>query len=206
MRGVLLWTLAVVDAVYARGVSRTGLCGAANGRLLCTGSSYGKCCSQYGWCGNSPGHCGTGCDPAYGSCTSSAPAQPQKVSNDGFCGGNKGYTCQGSVFGNCCSTHGYCGSTQAYCGTGCKPAFGTCSNDLPSIATTLQTSTPSAPVAAPSSDVRVSTNARCGNLYGATGGFTCMGSAFGDCCSEYSYCGSTSAYCGKGCQSAFGNC
>ncbi|RDL35375.1 uncharacterized protein BP5553_07306 [Venustampulla echinocandica] len=35
---------------------------------------------------------------------------------------------------------------------------------------------------------------------------TCLGSTFGNCCSEHSYCGSTSAYCGTGCQPASGNC
>lgn len=78
----------------------------------------------------------------------------------------------------------FSGSTKAYCGTGCKAAFGTCSNALPSVATTLQTSTRSAAVPAPSASLKVSTNARCGNLNGATGGFTCEGSTFGNCCSQ----------------------
>ncbi|OAL44264.1 hypothetical protein IQ07DRAFT_481616, partial [Pyrenochaeta sp. DS3sAY3a] len=42
---------------------------------------------------------------------------------------------------------------------------------------------------------------------GATGGGqTCGGSVFGNCCSEYGYCGSTDIYCGTGCQSGFGTC
>jgi hypothetical protein len=35
-------------------------------------------------------------------------------------------TCQGSVFGNCCSPAGWCGGTAAYCGDGCQSGFGTC--------------------------------------------------------------------------------
>jgi hypothetical protein len=35
---------------------------------------------------------------------------------------------------------------------------------------------------------------------------TCSGGKFGDCCSQYSYCGSSSAYCGTGCQPGFGKC
>ncbi|KAF2026994.1 hypothetical protein EK21DRAFT_32845, partial [Setomelanomma holmii] len=49
-----------------------------------------------------------------------------KISSDGTCGGSKGYTCEGSTFGNCCSQYGYCGKTTTYCGAGCNSAFGTC--------------------------------------------------------------------------------
>ncbi|KLU86886.1 hypothetical protein MAPG_05893, partial [Magnaporthiopsis poae ATCC 64411] len=48
------------------------------------------------------------------------------VSQDGSCGGKRGATCLGSVFGDCCSQYGWCGSTSAYCGTGCQPGFGKC--------------------------------------------------------------------------------
>jgi hypothetical protein len=41
---------------------------------------------------------------------------------------------------------------------------------------------------------------------GGTTGQTCLGSVFGDCCSEYGYCGNTAVYCSAGCQSAFGTC
>jgi hypothetical protein len=41
---------------------------------------------------------------------------------------------------------------------------------------------------------------------GASNGLTCKGSTFGSCCSQHNYCGSTSAYCGTGCQSGYGTC
>lgn len=41
---------------------------------------------------------------------------------------------------------------------------------------------------------------------GTAGEYTCLGSAFGDCCSRNGYCGNTSGYCGAGCQPAFGRC
>ncbi|KAH7088454.1 hypothetical protein FB567DRAFT_579320 [Paraphoma chrysanthemicola] len=50
--------------------------------------------------------------------------------------------------------------------------------------------------------VKISPNGLCG----VTTGFTCGGSNFGNCCSEYNYCGSTPAYCSGGCQSEFGDC
>ena len=37
-------------------------------------------------------------------------------------------------------------------------------------------------------------------------GVTCIGSLFGDCCSEFGFCGSTADYCGVGCQPLYGSC
>jgi hypothetical protein len=108
------------------------------------------------------------------------------LSSDGSCGGSFG--CQGSVHGNCCSQWGWCGSTSAYCGTGCQSAFGTCG--------TANTSSTG------STALQVSTDKTCG----PTTSNTCQGSTFGNCCSQYGYCGGTSDYCGTGCQSGFGTC
>lgn len=41
---------------------------------------------------------------------------------------------------------------------------------------------------------------------GGSTGFICLGSTFGDCCSEKGYCGGNSSYCAAGCQSDFGKC
>ncbi|KAL8378118.1 hypothetical protein RB595_008701 [Gaeumannomyces hyphopodioides] len=49
---------------------------------------------------------------------------------------------------------------------------------------------------------RVSQEGNCGGKRGPT----CLGSEFGDCCSQYGWCGSTSAYCDAGCQPGFGKC
>ncbi len=61
---------------------------------------------------------------AAGSATGCAPPPPLVVSTEGNC--TKGITCQGSVFGNCCSKYNWCGSTPDYCGVGCQDAFGSC--------------------------------------------------------------------------------
>jgi hypothetical protein len=63
------------------------------------------------------------------------------------------------------------------------------------------TKTSAKPAATPTT--KVSTDASCGS---SNGGATCAGSGFGDCCSTNGWCGSTSAYCGTGCQTGFGNC
>ncbi|KAF2430333.1 hypothetical protein EJ08DRAFT_734125 [Tothia fuscella] len=49
----------------------------------------------------------------------------------------------------------------------------------------------------------VSPDGKCGPL---NSGATCVGSGFGDCCSEANWCGSTPAHCVKGCQNSFGAC
>jgi len=49
-----------------------------------------------------------------------------------------------------------------------------------------------------SSDIPISTNGKCGEKYGK-----CPKNR---CCSKYGYCGTSSKYCGKGCQSEFGRC
>ncbi|KAI0200491.1 carbohydrate esterase family 4 protein [Astrocystis sublimbata] len=53
------------------------------------------------------------------------PTSTLKVSTDGNCG--SGVTCQGSVYGNCCSVNKYCGASIDYCGNGCNAQFGSCS-------------------------------------------------------------------------------
>lgn len=52
----------------------------------------------------------------------------------------------------------------------------------------------------PAATLKPSVDGDCGN------GVTCIGSKYGDCCSEHGYCGRTDSYCNAGCQSAFGLC
>lgn len=118
------------------------------------------------------------------SSSSAAPSASSNPSTPGRCGADfGGITCAGSAYGGCCSEYGYCGDTTAHCSTGCQTTFGTCSESGPVVSTDGTCSSNSDPEDA-----------------------TCLGSAFGDCCSEWGYCGSTNAYCGTGCQLAFGSC
>ncbi|KAH4076662.1 hypothetical protein HBI56_123050 [Parastagonospora nodorum] len=133
----------------------------------------------------------------------------QRISKDATCGGAKGYSCLGSSFGNCCSQYGWCGSDRNYCDKGCQSKFGKCNQDTvvkSSSAPAKTSSKGSAPSVIPASpsNLAVSTNARCGKSFG---GKTCMGSQWGDCCSQYSYCGSSKDHCNaKTCQKGYGNC
>lgn len=51
------------------------------------------------------------------------------------------------------------------------------------------------------SGTAVSTDGSCGSGKG-----TCAGSTFGNCCSQYGWCGSSTDHCSAGCNSAFGTC
>lgn len=102
-----------------------------------------------------------------------APVTVGPPSTDGTCGPSySGTTCNGTLFGDCCSTSGYCGSSEAYCGFG-NCVSGACETDQ-SI---------------------VSQDGSCGPDHDD---LICVGSGFGDCCSIYGYCGSGSSYCGAG--------
>ncbi|ORX63257.1 hypothetical protein BCR32DRAFT_298491 [Anaeromyces robustus] len=132
-----------------------------------------------------------------------------KVSTDGKCGSNgNGTVCPNN---QCCSKYGYCGTTSDYCGTGCQSAFGKC-NGTKSATTTKKTTTTTKKVTtttkktttttkkANATNGKVSTDGKCGSNGNGT---ICPNN---QCCSKYGYCGTTSEYCGTGCQSAFGKC
>ncbi|KAI6383275.1 hypothetical protein MCOR25_000194 [Pyricularia grisea] len=59
------------------GLKPAGLEGKCGAGFTCEGFAKGTCCSQFGYCGSSEAHCGTGCNPAFGTCgTSSGGANP----------------------------------------------------------------------------------------------------------------------------------
>ncbi|KAF8863084.1 glycoside hydrolase [Acephala macrosclerotiorum] len=116
----------------------------------------------------------------------------------GACGAPYGNSCQA---GYCCSSSGYCGNTSPYCGAGCQKYFGICSIVLSPSPTPIPSPPPSktvVPVKSPSPTLVVPAGA-CGAPYGVSCGT-------GYCCSLYGYCGNTAAFCGTGCQIAFGAC
>ncbi|KAI7350976.1 hypothetical protein KC336_g22536, partial [Hortaea werneckii] len=111
-------------------ISPNGHCGTlGNGGTpegyTCTGSEFGACCSSSGFCGDTTDYCLAGCQPDYGDCT---PQEGYPISSDGWCGPEYGnQTCEGSVFGMCCSIYGSCGSGTEYCDPpNCDREFGMC--------------------------------------------------------------------------------
>ena len=75
---------------------------------------------------------------------------------------------------------------------------------IPLSSTTASTHppTPTSSVPPPSPKISISQDATCGSELN----LTCLNSAFGSCCSQYGWCGVTDAYCGEGCQAAYGTC
>ncbi|KAI6711740.1 hypothetical protein JHW43_005748 [Diplocarpon mali] len=95
----------------------------------------------------------------------------------------------------------FCGTTDGHClvANGCQNG---CKNDDAASATTSgepvidPVKTSMAPES--TATARVTTDGTCGSSNGNT---ICAGSDYGNCCSMYGFCGSTSAHCGAGCQS-----
>ncbi|KAF6822476.1 agglutinin Isolectin 1 [Colletotrichum plurivorum] len=102
------------------------------------------------------------------------------VSTDNSCGGSRGLTCPGSL---CCSQYNWCGVSNDHCGAGCQSAFGRCT-------TTSSGST------------KITPDGSCGG----TNAYTCTGGTFGNCCSQWGFCGNSDQHCFGGCQSTFGDC
>jgi FtsP/CotA-like multicopper oxidase with cupredoxin domain len=78
-------------------------------------------------------YCGTGCQLEFGHCEDTEG----KSSPDGTCGGEVGFTCKDSGYGDCCSQYQFCGSSEEFCGTGCLGGFGDCSSNSTSAASNL---------------------------------------------------------------------
>ncbi|RKK09351.1 hypothetical protein BFJ63_vAg10892 [Fusarium oxysporum f. sp. narcissi] len=74
------------------------------------------------------------------------------------------------------------GSSDSYCGTGCDSNFGECKP--------------------PTAAIQNSTNGLCGTTFKST----CANYGTKTCCSQYGYCGNTTAHCGTGCQKSYGVC
>lgn len=130
---------------------------------------------------------------APGTPSESPTTQPvgDGISPSGRCGtsGNggspEGFTCMGSVFGDCCSFSGFCGRDSDYCGPGCQYEFGECSGGI-------------------GIGIIISIGGRCN---AENGNQTCTGSLFGDCCSTSGYCGRSSDYCAPAnCDPTYGEC
>ncbi|KAL3418148.1 hypothetical protein PVAG01_09863 [Phlyctema vagabunda] len=197
-------------------VSVDGSCGGTGGKI-CTGSTFGNCCSAQGYCGSTIDYCSTGCNPLFGTCTES------DISSDGQCGAN-GKTCTGSSYGTCCSSTGWCGTTDDHCKVGCQAKFGVCEET--NITTDGQCGANGKTCTGGTFGTCCSTNGWCGTTDGhcdasagcqagfgtcntgnistdgqcGANGKTCVGSGFGNCCSKTGWCGSDVNFCAQGCQ------
>lgn len=149
-------------------ISTDGSCGGVNG-YTCQGSTFGNCCSTYGFCGSSTAYCGTGCNPLFGTCTNS-PSSSSRAS---------------STIRSSSSSRASSSTIRSSSSSRASSSTIRSSSAQASSSTIRSTASSSSAVASPSASVIVSTTARCGNIMGATGGLSCLGSIFGDCCSQY---------------------
>ncbi|KAF1947793.1 hypothetical protein EJ02DRAFT_5010 [Clathrospora elynae] len=97
----------------------------ANGHCVNTYEEHGS------WYGEPSSMCWAGADIHVETCTHEVgphtfQGQELTTSTDGTCARSTGYTCAGSIFGDCCSQYGFCGSSPDYCYTGCQGEYGIC--------------------------------------------------------------------------------
>ncbi len=151
-------------------------------------------------------------------CCSAGAAE---ASSGGACGASVQAWCPTP---ECCSQYGWCGVTSAHCGTGCQQSYGSCTRVgktvsrvgcsrlcsltvgsathaklLHPMATAAVSPSPPPKPPSPSPKPPASSGGACG----ASIQTQCPTS---ECCSQYNYCGNTSAHCGTGCQITWGYC
>ncbi|KAI7220945.1 hypothetical protein KC333_g2055 [Hortaea werneckii] len=168
------------------GVSEDGLCGPTNGDTTCEGSEYGECCSAFGYCGSTDSYCGNGCQSDFGVCS---PAVSSASSSAASSAATSSSALTSSL------------SPVASSGVSSSPrptsATGQISTSASTSSMAMQPSASSEPTGP------VSEDGLCGPDNDDT---ICTGSGFGDCCSEYGFCGGTDGFCGEGCQPNYGTC
>lgn len=134
---------------------------------------YGPCCSQHGWCGSSPAHCqvSQGCQSG---CT------------DGFASSDSQSS---TIVSTASSTNTIARTVSEALASSSAAASSEPILGPPPASTASDTPQPTGPV---------TTDGSCGAAHGGT---ICGDWYRGSCCSQYGFCGNTSAHCGTGCQS-----
>ena len=160
-----------------RQATPSGRCGAAYANQVC---SNNQCCSSFGYCGTEFEYCGdiVGCQPLFGRC-GDGPVSTTVAPRPTFT-----FTSSSSM-----STLSSSSSSSSFSSTLVSVSLSSSSLTTPSASSPL-----------PSATLIPSTNGQCGNVT------TCAGSVFGNCCSEYYFCGQGLAFCGEGCRVGFGVC
>ncbi|KAI9655834.1 MAG: hypothetical protein M1821_005269 [Bathelium mastoideum] len=140
---------------------------------LCDPSGpYGSCCSQYGWCGSSPAHCEVS-QGCQSGCTDSL-----------FPGEQGSFTSSHPPSINLMAYIASAATASTSAAASSEPVLGP-----PPASTASTVPQPTGPV---------TTDGTCGAAHGGT---VCGNWYRGSCCSQYGFCGNTSAHCGAGCQS-----
>ncbi|KAI8799981.1 hypothetical protein BJ742DRAFT_843320 [Cladochytrium replicatum] len=193
--------IAAVDAALPTVISTDGSCGTTSKAVVVCPS--GNCCSQYGWCGTTSAYCGKGCQPAFGICAGTPSSKTSSTTKTTTTSSRttvvttsttRSSTTKVSPSASASST------TFTAKSTGTTPLFSTSINSS-SRSPTTSTTTSASRTTTTAAPTIISTNGQCGSISGKA-----VACPTGQCCSKYGYCGTTSEYCGSGCQSAFGSC
>ncbi|OAA62729.1 carbohydrate-binding module family 18 protein [Niveomyces insectorum RCEF 264] len=165
--------------------STSGACG---NTTTCAGSTHGSCCSQFYHCGDGTDYCAAGCQSSFGLCFGGVAAAPPPAP---------------------ASSSRAAGSSAAAPASSSSPAASSSAAAAApaSSASASASAASSASAAAPSGSalpagVSVTTDGSCGN------GKTCTGSTFGQCCSQFGFCGDGEQFCPflVSCQPEWGHC
>jgi Chitin recognition protein len=167
----------------------TGACGSGVGSCASP-----QCCSQYGYCGTTAEYCSTGCQASYGACGGTMHTRTACFKLF------KSLCLNSSQALHICSF--FATPPMVVLQTGSPPAAAPTAQ--PTRAPT-RTPTPAPVVPATAAPVTASQPiAPSGGACGSTAGNARCPSP--QCCSQYGYCGLTTAHCTAGCQANYGTC
>lgn len=191
-------------------ISVDGSCG---GDITCVGSEFGNCCSQYGYCGSTELYCGEGCKPLFGNCGSEASSSLIASSTAAAETSSASETASSTVefSTEIASSTEVASSTESAVETTSatsidyetEPTLVPSETASPTESTVESTSAPAQPTSKPPTYGKKSQDGTCGGEKG----YSCKGFRYGECCSQYGWCGSTRDHCKKrSCNPLFGKC
>ncbi|CAG8545724.1 461_t:CDS:2 [Ambispora leptoticha] len=207
-------------------------CGTQNPNGKCNASA-GECCSKWGYCGVGDAWCGAGCQPNYGLCsstTSSTTSTSSRTSN--VEADMERNVLQINVAHNGVGVEQHQVNMMIhvmyalmyyiyrylivvrnldYCAAGCQSGFGNCNSASTTTTSTTTTSTTTSSSSTTSKSTTTSSTTTTSSSYPTSTNDQCgkdhnTQCPSGNCCSQWGWCGTTSDYCGSGCQSGFGKC
>jgi len=168
-------------------------CGAGIGKC-----SKGLCCSKYGYCGETTEYSGTGCESEFGRCddVNTKAVTTKKTTTTTK---QKKVTTTTKAKKSTTSTKKTSTKKTTTKKTTTKKTTTKKVVTTKNGTTTVKKVTTTKKTTTTTISKKISSDGKCGTKYGTT----CPD---GYCCSQYGYCGRTTEYCGKGCQSEFGKC
>ncbi|KAK7204495.1 glyoxal oxidase N-terminus-domain-containing protein [Myxozyma melibiosi] len=204
------------DCITTGVVTIDGTCGVNYGNTVCDDWESGNCCSQYGFCGSGDDYCGTGCQSGdclafssdVSSVASSTPSSSKSSSSSSA--SSTPISSSSTKVSSIVSSSKVSSTVSSSLSSSTKLSSSSTTLSSSSFVSPLLSSSQEPVLGSPSATTYsqshqatalVTTDGTCGAQNNDT---VCGNWAQGNCCSQYGYCGDTTAHCGTGCQS--GNC